>query len=134
MVKHGERSCLQQRDMAAEAGRGTCWEIRTSAMAWYSCLRGTQWGGYLKRAVSRISTMSCSAWKPPTGLKCPSPAPQDVCIRSGALLFAQSQVHKLSPKMWVALVSIGWVVTRHLASLDISGYDSHVPYVLTGHA
>ena len=45
-----------------------------AAIAWYSCVRGTQCGGYLNRAVSRIRTMSCSAWNPPIGLKWPSPA------------------------------------------------------------
>lgn len=30
----------------------------TADIAWYSCARGTQCGGYLKRAVSRIRTMS----------------------------------------------------------------------------
>mmetsp|Transcript_77974 Transcript_77974/g.170884 ORF Transcript_77974/g.170884 Transcript_77974/m.170884 type:complete len:252 (-) Transcript_77974:214-969(-) len=59
--------------------RCSCFELSTAkprarfvagscrCMDLYNSSRGTQWGGCLKRATSRISTKSFPAWKPPIG-------------------------------------------------------------------
>lgn len=40
-------------------------------------LSGIQWGGYLKRATSKISAMSFPTWYPPIGEKWPVPVCQE---------------------------------------------------------
>lgn len=52
--------------------------------AWYSKDMSIQWGGYLNLAVSKRRTLSEGWWKPPIGVKCPSP----VCWRVFLLKFA----------------------------------------------
>lgn len=51
-------------------------------------VRGTQWGGYLNRATSKMRTISLSAWYPPIGEKWPVP----VCTQTVKWSLILSQV------------------------------------------
>lgn len=51
-------------------------------------VRGTQWGGYLNRATSKMRTISLPAWYPPIGEKWPVP----VCTQTVKWILILSQV------------------------------------------